>query len=94
MGEKKFFENIDTASISTQMNNEIYTFTLVNPEGRETLLTTTEYNWKKMWHESAYPHPDLTLPMEEEQAIVFSEPYSPTPPSLYRRIKRKILPMF
>jgi len=94
MGEKKFFENIDIAIISTQMNNEIYTFTLVNPEGRETLLMTTEYNWKKMYHDSAYPHPDLTPPTEEERAVVFSESYSPTPPSLYRRIKQKISAMF
>jgi len=94
MGEKKFFKSTDTASISTQMDNKIYTFTLVNPEGRETLLTTTEYNRKKMWHASAYPHPDLTLPTEEEQTVVFSEPYSPTPPSLYRRIRRKSSAMF
>jgi len=94
MEEKKFFKNIDTAFTLTQMDNEIYTFTLVNPEGGETLLTTTQYNRKKMWHTSAYPHPDLAPPTEEEQAIVFSEPYSPTLPSLYRRIKRKISAMF
>jgi len=85
--EKKFFKNIDIAFTSTQMDDTIYTFTLVNPEGKETLLTTTQYNQKKMWHASAYPHPDLTPPTEEERAVVFSEPYSPTLPSLYRRVK-------
>jgi len=38
MEEKKFSKNTDTASISTQMNNEIYTFTLINPEGKEILF--------------------------------------------------------
>ena len=92
--EKKFFKNIDTAFTLTQMDNKIYTFTLVNPEGKETLLTTTQYNRKKMWHAPAYPHPDLVLPTEEEQAVVFSEPYSPTPPSLYCRVRQKISAMF
>ena len=64
--EKKFFKNTDIAFILTQMDDKIYTFTLVNPEGKETLLTTTQYNQKKMWHTSAYPHPDLAPPTEEE----------------------------
>jgi len=86
MEEKKFFRNTSITFISTQMDS-VYIFTLVNLEGKEILLTTTQYNQKKMWHVSAYPHPDLTPPTEEEQAIVFSEPYSPTLPSLYRKIK-------
>ena len=68
MEEKKFFKNTDTASTSIppKMDNKIYTFTLVNPEGKETLLTTTQYIPKKVWHASAYPHPDLAPPMDEE----------------------------
>ena len=93
--EKKSYKNTDTASTSIpKMDDKIYTFTLVNPEGKETLLTTTKFAPKEVYRESPYPHPELTPPTEEERAVIFSEPYSPTPPSLLRRIRRKISAMF
>ena len=60
------------------MDNKFYTFTLVDPEGQEMILTTTQPVHKKVYHSS-----DLSPMTDEEHALIFTMPYSPPLPSLY-----------
>jgi len=54
------------------MANKFYTFTLVDPEGKEMVLTTTQFIPEKVFISSAYPHPDLLPMTDKDRAIVFA----------------------
>jgi len=76
------------------MANKFYTFTLVNPQEKETVLTTTQFIPKKVFIPSTYPHPDLSPMTDEDQAIIFATSNIYTPPRPQRTLRRKISAMF
>ena len=67
---------------------------VTDPEGRHWEPTIYQPEPKKKFYLMPGLYPELTLPTPEERSIIATTPYTPTPPSFLRSVKRKISAMF
>ena len=76
------------------MASQIPIIVVTDPEGRHWEPTIYQPEPKKKFYLAPGLYPELTLPTPEERNIIATTPYTPTPPSFLRTVKRKISAMF
>ena len=67
---------------------------VTDPEGRHWEPTIYQPEPKKKFYLTPGLDPELAPPTPEERSIIATTPYTPTPPSFLRTVKRKISAMF
>ena len=76
------------------MTPQIPIIVVTDPEGRHWEPTIYQPEPKKKYYLTSRLYPELTPPTPEELDIIATTPYTPTPPSFLRSVKRKISAMF
>ena len=76
------------------MASQIPIIVVTDPEGRHWEPTIYQPEPKKKFYLAPGLYPELTPPTPEERNIITTTPYTPTPPSFLRTVKRKISAMF
>ena len=76
------------------MAPQIPTIVITDPEGRHWEPTIYQPETKKKFYLAPGLYPELAPPTPEERNIIATTPYTPTPPSFLRTVKRKISAMF
>ena len=98
--QKKSFKSIKIETSYNHIRNtklmtsQIPIIVVTDPEGRHWELTIYQPEPKRKLYLMPGLYPELTPPTLEELSIIATTPYTPTPPSFLRSIKRKILAMF
>ena len=100
MAQKKSLKSINTDISYNHTQNiklmapQIPIIVVTDPEGRHWEPTIYQPEPKKKFYLAPGLYPELALPTSEERNIIATTPYTPTPPSFLRSVKRKILAMF
>ena len=76
------------------MMSQIPVIIVTDPEGQHWEPTIYQPKPKKKLYLTPGLYPELTLPTLKELSIIATMPYTPTPPSFLRSVKRKISAMF